>query len=137
MKNTKTTMLVMLLVFWAVSLIAQVTNVPPDITSGDQAVQAFLAKFSWVKVFIVPAVTVLVMGLRKVISAIPVQVWPWVAPFLGAGLDYAGAKLGFWTSSLEAGAAMGGLAVWFHQLGVQTKDLVSEGPQPSSGATEE
>lgn len=130
--------MVMLLVFLAASVLAQLaTNVPgapgPEVTDGDAKVASYLTKFTWLKIFIVPTVTVLVMGLRKWISAIPIQVWPWVTPFLGAGLDYLGAKVGIWTNSLEAGAAMGGLAVWFHQLGTQTRELKNEGPSPSSG----
>lgn len=132
MRNTKLIILVTLLILCVVSLFAQ-TNGVPDITPTDEAIRDQLAQFSWLKIFIVPITTVIVMGLRKVISAIPIQLWPWVTPFIGTALDYAGAKFGFWTGNVEAGLAVGALAVWFHQLTVQTKNLASEGPKPSSG----
>lgn len=125
-------MTVILLVFCAVSVLAQLaTNVPPAdapvIESSDEAIRAFLTKYSALKLFIVPIVTVLVMGLRRVISFIPDQVWPIVTPFIGVGLDYLASKTGLWTSSAEAGALMGGLATWFHQLGLQMRKAQRKG----------
>lgn len=125
--KTKTIVTVMLLMFCAVSIFAQLaTNVPPAdspvVESSDETIRAFLTKYSALKLFIVPVVTVLVMGLRKVITFIPDQIWPIVTPFIGVGLDYLASKTGLWTSSAEAGALMGGLATWFHQLGAQLRE---------------
>lgn len=102
-----------------------ISQVNTNITAGDEEIRNQLEKYSWLKIFIVPLVTVLVMGIKKAITAVPGAVWPWVTPFIGAGLDYIGAKLGFWTGSVEAGAAAGALAVWFHQLNTQTKDALT------------
>jgi hypothetical protein len=130
MKNTKTKVVAVLLLFWAMIACAQlVTNVTgTEVTKDDEAVRAYLTKYSWVKIFIVPATVLLVMLVRKIVPVIPNQIWPWVVPILGVGLDYVGSKFGFWTGSLEAGGLMGGLAVWLHQLGTQTKNIVQEGP---------
>lgn len=142
--KTKTTILVMILIGWATCLLAQVaTNTPPattDMEATDAGIHAFLTKYSVLKLFLVPLITVGVMGLKKVIGAIPIQVWPYVTPFLGTGLDYLGEKAGIWSGNAVVGAAMGGLAVWFHQIGAQAKEFVKEGstrsdtPQtPTSG----
>jgi hypothetical protein len=128
---------VVLLTVWATCLFAQVTNAPADPVNpvNDQEVRAFFDQQLLLKLFIVPITTVLVMGIKKMIGAIPVQLWPWITPFLGVGLDYLGSKVGIWTGSAEAGGIMGGLAVWFHQLGTQTKDLTTQGAKASSNQT--
>ena len=128
-KTNTNTILVILFFLCGMGLVTAQTN---DVTSTDTAIQSYVDRFTWLKIFIVPTVTVLVMGLRKAIAAIPVQIWPWVTPFLGTALDYVGSKIGIWTSNAEAGVLMGGLAVWFHQLVTQTKELKREGPTPSS-----
>lgn len=140
--KTKTKLMVMLFMVWTVSIMAQLaTNVPGGVpgeqlvTDGatDEKVKAFLTKYTWLKIFLVPLVTVIVMAAKQIISKIPIQVWPWVTPFIGVGLDYLGEKAGLWTGSMVAGAAMGGLATWFHQLGTQTREWKVEGSSPSSG----
>lgn len=115
--------------------LGQPTN---DFTPDDEKIRDVLGKYSLVKIFIVPVVGALVMAVRKWVGLIPDQAWPWVTPFIGVGLDYLASKLGFWTGSVEAGAAMGGLAVWFSQLGKQTKELMVDGASVSeSGDTNE
>lgn len=117
------TKILFMLCLLPLALIAQ-TNV---FTPGDETIRDTLGKYSLVKLFIVPAVTVLVMAARKWIGLIPDQLWPWLAPFIGVGLDYLASKLGFWTGSTEAGLAMGGLAVWFSQIGKQTTEALKNG----------
>lgn len=135
MKYIKAILMVALLLLCVVAPVLAQTNTPPDITSTDEGIRQALERFSWLKIFIVPITTVVVMGARLAIKAIPIQLWPWITPFLGAGLDYLGAKFGFWTTNPAAGAAMGGLAVWFHQLGAQTLNIAEEGPKPSAGGS--
>ena len=122
----------MLLIFCAASVIAQTTtNIPPAdnpvVDANDQTIRAFLTKYSLVKLLIVPFVTILVMAVRRWIGYIPDQVWPWATPIIGALLDYAGSKAGFWTDNVTVGAAMGGLATWFHQIGAQTREVTKKG----------
>lgn len=121
-------MAVVALTFALLPLLAFGQTNNPAFTADDEKIRDALGKYSLVKIFIVPIVGALVMGLRKFVGKIPDQAWPWVTPFIGVGLDYLAAKMGFWTGSVEAGAAMGAAAVWFSQLGKQTKELVKEGP---------
>jgi hypothetical protein len=121
-------MAVVALAFAFLPLLAFGQTNDPAFTADDEKIRDAIGKYSALKLFMVPLVTVLVMFARKLIGRIPDQLWPVIAPFLGVALDYAASKLGFWTGSIEAGAAMGGLAVWFSQLSKQTKELVKEGP---------
>src|SRR5688572_23274369 len=96
--NRNQILVVMLLMVWAASVAAQITtNLPGASDPGpvsDEAVKSFLTKYSWLKLFIAPIVTVLVMLLKKWIGAIPVQTWPFIAPVLGTAIDYLAAKAG-------------------------------------------
>lgn len=114
----------------SINLAAQSTNDVPvkPPTATDEAIRGWFSQFSAWQMFLVPAVTVLIMGFRKVVAIVPDQLWPWLAPFIGAGLDYAASMAGFWTGSGQVGLLMGGLAVWFSQLGKQTLELKKEGP---------
>lgn len=128
------TKLLFLLCLLPLAILAQ-TN---EFTVEDEKIRDVLGKYSMVKIFIVPAVTVLVMALRKWVGLIPDQAWPWLAPFIGVGLDFLASKFGFWTGSVEAGAAMGGLAVWFSQLGKQTREALTDGASTTAaGKTNE
>lgn len=117
---------VITLILAPIVLLAQ-TNVFYVVTPEDEAIRDTLGKFSIVKLLIVPVVTVFVMAVRKWIMLIPDQLWPWITPFIGVGLEYLGEKLGFWTGSTQAGAMVGALAVWFSQLGKQTKEASKDG----------
>lgn len=125
MKNKLLILVAASFVLLPVLAFGQPTN---EFTVEDEKIRDTLGKYSAVKIFIVPIVGVLVMALRKFVGKIPDQAWPWVTPFIGVGLDYLAAKMGFWTGSVEAGAAMGAAAVWFSQLGKQTKEVFKEGP---------
>lgn len=84
---------------------------------------------------IIPLVTVIIMGVKKLVPKIPPVAWPFVAPFIGALLDYAAAKAGWVTGSPVVGAMLGGLGTWFHQTGSQTKQAISgtgDSGQPST-----
>lgn len=130
----KNKLFLFLLFLAPLALLAQ-TN---GFTLEDEKIRDVLGKYSLVKIFMVPAVGALVMGVRKLTNLIPDQAWPWVTPFIGVGLDFLASKIGFWTGSVEAGAAMGGLAVWFSQLGKQTKEAMVDGTSyTDSGKTNE
>lgn len=69
---------------------------------------------------LVPLSVVMVMLAKKWLVRVPSEWWPWVVPFIGAGLDWLGANAGMWTGNSVVGGMMGGLAVWFHQTVKQT-----------------
>lgn len=130
------TLLSTILILAALVCVAQ-TNTPPDVTPTDEAIRDTLGKYSLVKVFIMPVVTVFIMAFRRFVRVVPDQLWPWLAPFVGVALDYAASKTGFWTGSIEAGLAMGATATWFSQLGKQTKEIWESGPTSTvSGVSE-
>lgn len=128
MKNKTNLMLVITFFAMALCCLAQETNGVP---AGDEGGGTLNIPEAW-RFAIVPLTVLLVSGLKRVIPLIPPQLWPWITPVLGVLLDYAGSKFGAWTGSLEAGAILGGLAVWLHQLGTQTKALASKPPESSS-----
>lgn len=71
---------------------------------------------------LIPLVTVLIQLARKFIPMIPDTYWPFVAPFLGATLDYIAGQTGLWTGNAAVGAMLGGLGTWFHQFQKQAGD---------------
>ncbi len=128
----KQTWILLFLIGWAALAVAQVTtNVPPAdnpvVESSDEAIRSFLTKYSVVKLFMIPIVMLAIQGFRKAVTFVPDQMWPYITPFIGVGLDYAAAKAGFWTNSAEAGAIVGGLATWFHQVYAQSKEAARHG----------
>lgn len=82
------------------------------------------------ELLITPLTLILLSALRQVVPRIPGPVVVILAPAIGAGLDLLGSYSGAWESSGAAGAALGGLATWFHQLGKQTSQQLKV-PQPS------
>jgi hypothetical protein len=108
-----------------------------EITPKDEAIRDTLSKYSWVKVFIVPVTTVFVMLFRKFVGFIPDQMWPWLAPFIGVGIDFIAAKIGFWTGNVGVGLAMGAAGTWFHQIGSQTKEMATTGLTTTTGGETE
>lgn len=124
--KTKTLVIGLLLFATALFTYAQAPETPVP-TARDEAIKGWFSQFSGWQMFLIPTVTVLIMGFRKFVGIIPDQLWPWISPFIGAALDWAASMAGFWTSNGQVGLLMGGLAVWFSQLGKQTKELKSEG----------
>lgn len=118
--KTKTSLFCLICLFLCWCAMAQDTNAVPGATGG--GLSAKLGQFQWV---LIPLTTTVIGGLKKFISMIPSQLWPWVSPFLGAGLDWIGSKAGIWSGDPTVGALMGGAGTWFHQLLTQTKDLVA------------
>jgi hypothetical protein len=115
--------------FVAGSVFGQDTNTPPlpgPAPAPSGGLSGKLGQFQWV---LVPVTTIIIMGVKKWVPAIPSQLYPWIAPLLGGALDWFGTQAGIWSGDALVGAAFGGLATWFHQLGSQTKELVS-GPDP-------
>lgn len=129
--NTKILLFLFALLATFVLFGADVTNsLPVDGTATadlDDTIRKTFDKYSAMKLFIMPVVTLIVMLSRKYVGRIPDQAWPWLAPFIGVGADYLASKTGLWTGSAEAGAAMGGLAVWLHQWGSQSKEVWDDG----------
>lgn len=109
-------------------LVAQTAPAGPI---DDAAAQAFFAKFSKWQLFLVPLVTTIVWGVKKLIPAIPPQVLPIVAPFVGVALDYVGSKFGFWSGNVAAGAVLGGLGTWFNEFQSQGRELVAPTDKPT------
>jgi hypothetical protein len=97
---------------------------------------ALLKQLQPVQFLLVPATTVLITVFRRFIPKIPSQAWPFVAPFIGATLDYAAGKAGLWTGNAAVGAMLGGLGTWFHQLDKQTLGLTDKiagvAPKPTT-----
>lgn len=99
----------------------------------DAAATAWFARFSKWQLFLVPLVTVVVAAFKKAFTAIPSQAWPWLAPFVGVGLDYVGSKFGLWSGNAAAGAILGGLSTWFYEFTAQTKEFVAGKPGAVEG----
>lgn len=119
-------------IFFAVATMALVaqTNAPGPI--DDAAATTFFQHFSKWQLLLIPIVTVVVAAVKKWIPLIPTQLLPWIAPFIGVGLDYFGSHLGLWSGNVAAGAAMGGLATWFNEFLSQTKELKEEVSAPAT-----
>lgn len=108
--------------------LAQTNSViDPFANPTDKRIRDWFEGFSAYQMFLIPAVTVFIMAFRRFVSFVPDQLWPWIAPFIGAGLDFVAVKVGLWTGSPETGLLMGGLAVWFSQVGKQTKEIALQG----------
>jgi hypothetical protein len=116
------------------------TNAPPNTGSGGGVLSIFSQLSGW-EFLLIPFCTVLIQAVRKFVPQIPSNVWPWVAPFIGAILDYLGSKVGIWTGNVAVGAMFGGLATWFQQLDKQSVGFLdrilppasSQPPSPSGG----
>lgn len=105
----------------AMSALAQTNGVvDPAATAGGISVNASL-----LQLLVTPVTLVLVFAIRKYFVKIPSEWIPFVAPFLGAAISAASAQLGLWASNgiavdATAGAALGGLSTWVHQMGKQS-----------------
>lgn len=106
------------------------TNTPPD--AGNVPALDIFKQLKPVEFLLIPLVTVVIQGARKFIPQIPDAVWPWVAPFIGAILDYTASKAGLWTGNAAVGAMLGGLGTWFHQLDKNSVNVL-EKIMPTSG----
>lgn len=116
----KTTRLLLLALLAApLALLAQTNGVA--ITPADEKIADIFSKLSAWQFLLVPTVMALVQALKTWVPLIPSRFLPWVAPFIGAALDYAASKAGFWTSDPAIGALIGGAAVWAHQAFTQPK----------------
>lgn len=121
MKTTKHPWFILFLlsVFATLVVSAQVTvtNLQPEhITAADQQIADVVSKFSYWKTMIVPLTLILVAAIKKWVGFIPNKYLPWTGPIIGGLLDLLASKFGFWTGDVGAGAAMGGLATWAHQV---------------------
>lgn len=97
------------------------TNAPPS-----NGVLPIFQQLKPIEFLLIPAVTILIQALRKFIPAIPDKIWPWVAPLIGAILDFVASKAGWWTGNVAVGAMLGGLGTWFHQLDKNSVNLLEK-----------
>ncbi len=104
-------------------------QVPPD------SVSAFFTKMAPLQFVLVPIVTVSISVVRKYTTKIPEAVWPYASPFIGAGLDWLGTNFGLWSGNVAAGAMLGGLSTWFHQIDKHGPDLLSNLLPPKTTQT--
>lgn len=101
-------------------LVAQTTNSAP-ILNPDEKIAGLFSKFSYWQFLLIPIITALISGLRQLVPKIPSAMLPWLAPFIGAILDWAAMKSGIWTGgNVAIGLLLGTSATWFHQIGKQT-----------------
>ena len=115
------------------------TNVPPVISGGLPSLSTIP---QWLQVLITPLTLVLVALVKKYFTNIPTTWLPLAAAVTGALVNSLSDLIGLWgsqglASSAIAGAALGGLATWLHQLGKQTGILPSSQPvaPPASPVT--
>ncbi len=107
------------LIACAFTALAQ-TNAP-----AGSAASSAMTGTGWLQLLITPATLVAAYGLRKLVPKIHREALPFIVPFLGAAISAATSQLGVWQSQgiavdSVAGAALGGLATWVHQLGKQS-----------------
>jgi len=98
------------------------TNVPPVVNGGLPSLSAIP---QWLQVLIMPLTLVLVALIKKYLPVVPSGLLPVAAALVGALVDLLSNLVGLWGSqglvnSALAGAALGGLATWLHQLGKQS-----------------
>lgn len=103
----------------------------PMVHPIDAAIKGYVTKFSYWKLMILPITGLLCFVVKKFISAIPNGLIPIIGPILGGLLDVLASKFGFWTSDPAAGAMMGALATWAHQVIVQVTEPKEPKEQPS------
>lgn len=106
--------------FVCFGLYAQTNGVP---TTGSLPSLASLP--TWLQGLVVPATLVIASLLKKYVPRIPANALPFIVPFIGAGVDILLDLVGLWgnqglANSAIAGAALGGLATWLHQMGKQS-----------------
>lgn len=122
------------LALFPVTLFAQ----DPDFSPPDEAIRNTIAGLNYWKFLLVPASLVIVMAVKWLFGRIPDKLLPWIAPFIGAFLDLAASKAGFWTGDAGIGATMGGLATWFHQAVLKQpkkEDTIATPAEPSNTRT--
>lgn len=103
----------------------EVTNTPPVPVPDGPTLDIF-KQLKPLEFLLIPAVTVLIQAARKFIPQIPDALWPWVAPFVGALLDYLASKAGLWTGNVAIGMMLGGLGTWFHQLDKNSVNVLAK-----------
>lgn len=117
-------------VFLAAGVSAQPTN-GVDVLPADQKVRDFFLGLSAWQFLLAPVVGILMQGVKNGLKMISPKFIPWLGPLVGAVLDYAAAKAGFWTGNGSVGAMMGGLATWAHQAFTQPFDPPAEAASKS------
>jgi len=83
---------------------------------------------TWLQLLITPITLALVAAVRKYLPQVKPAYMPFIVPFVGAGLNVLIDLVGVWgnqglISSAVAGAALGGLSTWLHQVGKQTTEI--------------
>ena len=98
------------------------TNAPP---SGAVGLPSLAMIPLWLQVFITPLTLALVALIKKYLPQVPDGWLPVAAAVVGSVVDIVSDLIGLWGSqglanSAMAGAALGALATWVHQLGKQS-----------------
>lgn len=127
--NQKTVIgvIVCLMVIGVLSAFGQTNAV--DVRPADTAIRDFLSSFSYWKLLIVPITGVVCFAVKHFAAKIPNKLIPIIGPIVGGVLDLVASKFGFWTSDPAAGAMMGALATWAHQLFAQMSESVENPPK--------
>jgi hypothetical protein len=90
---------------------------------------------TWLQLLITPITLALVAAVRKYLPQIKPAYMPFIVPFVGAGLNALIDLIGVWgnqglITSAVAGAALGGLSTWLHQLGKQGVEIKQSDDTP-------
>lgn len=112
------------------------TNVPPVVNGGLPSLSSVPP---WLQTLIIPLTFGLIAAIKKYLPKVSSGWYPFIVPFLGAGIDLLTNLFGLWGSqglvnSALAGAALGGLATWLHQLGKQSGVIPPSPETPSKPA---
>jgi len=137
----RTTFLAILFTILGVGYVWAQTNAPgtnaPPATGGGLPSLSMIPQ--WLQVLITPLTLVLVALVKKYVPRVPDTWLPLAAAVVGALVNSASDLIGLWGSqglvnSALAGAALGGLATWLHQLGKQSGVIPPTPPTPSNPA---
>jgi len=96
--------------------------VPVTVTDKIIAFRKLLSPWEFM---LVPLATAIIQILKMWIPKIPVTLWPWAAPVLGAGLDYLAIQTGLWTGNPIVGAVFGSMGTWLYTVAKPTGWLPS------------
>lgn len=129
----KTLIVVLLTTLGAGFALAQ-TNTPPVVSGGLPSLSMIPA---WLQVLITPITFGLIALAKNYLPKLPSFWLPIAAAFLGALVNSLSDLIGLWgtqglANSALAGAALGALATWLHQIGKQSGIIPPTPPIPST-----
>ena len=129
----KTLIVVLLTTVGAGFALAQ-TNTPPVVNGGLPSLSMIPA---WLQVLITPITFGLIALVKNYLPKLPSFWLPIAAAVLGALVNSLSDLIGLWgtqglANSALAGAALGALATWLHQVGKQSGVIPPTPPTPST-----